>query len=262
MNCQQLFSMGGDRVSDRLKTLVDGKVREPRQDERRLVQNRWKRHQPKARKSYAANDQTYRVASHQFKRWLIRPSAPWTRLQDTKRSDYDVRSTADRTEVGLAKAHRWQMAAKRRWQTITKPSAVLFHRVASQTTIVFSRSYSSLEAFLKGKRPMPPRVTPTIPTYVYEIRPRAGNCGVDVISDALPFGPLWYTGPNAVSNAIDFAKFFSRSQHHAVILVYNEDGNVIEAQHARGRVQRAASSLIFGLSRRTKSWDNLLKRDG
>ena len=37
------------------------------------------------------------------------------------------------------------------------------------------------------------------------------NCGVDLISDALPFGRLWCEGPNAASNAIDYAKFRSRS---------------------------------------------------
>jgi hypothetical protein len=34
--------------------------------------------------------------------------------------------------------------------------------------------------------------------------------GVDLISDALPFGRLWYGEPNAVSNATSYAKFFSR----------------------------------------------------
>jgi hypothetical protein len=33
--------------------------------------------------------------------------------------------------------------------------------------------------------------------------------------------------PNAVGNAIGYAKFFSRS-HHAVIRVYDHAGNVIE----------------------------------
>ena len=51
--------------------------------------------------------------------------------------------------------------------------------------------------------------------------------GVDLISDALPFGRLWYDGPNAASNAIGYAKHRSRS-HHAVIRVYDETGNVIE----------------------------------
>ena len=39
---------------------------------------------------------------------------------------------------------------------------------------------------------------------------------VDLISDALPFGRLWYGEPNAISSAIGYAKFFSRS-HDAVI---------------------------------------------
>jgi hypothetical protein len=35
---------------------------------------------------------------------------------------------------------------------------------------------------------------------VYEIRPRKDHRGVDLISDALPFGRLWYAGP---STAVD-----------------------------------------------------------
>jgi len=38
---------------------------------------------------------------------------------------------------------------------------------------------------------------------------------------------LWYGEPNAISNAIGYAKLFSRS-HYAVIRVYDEAGNVIE----------------------------------
>ena len=34
----------------------------------------------------------------------------------------------------------------------------------------------------------------------------------DSISDVLPYGGLWYGGPNAISNAIGYAKFYSRSQ--------------------------------------------------
>jgi hypothetical protein len=43
----------------------------------------------------------------------------------------------------------------------------------------------------------------------------------------LPFGGLWYGEPNAISNAIGYAKFRSRS-HDAVIRVYDEADNVIE----------------------------------
>jgi hypothetical protein len=38
--------------------------------------------------------------------------------------------------------------------------------------------------------------------------------------------------PNAVSNAIDYAKFYSRS-HDAVIPVYDDRGNVIETHEHR-----------------------------
>ena len=52
------------------------------------------------------------------------------------------------------------------------------------------------------------------------MRPRKDHRGVDLISDALPFGRLWYGEPNEVSNAIDYAKFRSRS-HDGVIRVYD-----------------------------------------
>ena len=41
--------------------------------------------------------------------------------------------------------------------------------------------------------------------HIYEVRPRKDHYGVDLISDALPFGRLWYDGPNAASNAIGYA---------------------------------------------------------
>jgi hypothetical protein len=56
--------------------------------------------------------------------------------------------------------------------------------------------------------------------HVYEVRPRKDRRGVDLISDALPVGRLWYGEPGAASNAVDYAKFFSRS-HRAVIRVYD-----------------------------------------
>jgi len=62
---------------------------------------------------------------------------------------------------------------------------------------------------------------------LYEVRPRKDHRGVNLISDALPFGRLWYGEPNAISNAIGYATHRSRS-HDAVIRVYDEAGNVIE----------------------------------
>src|SRR6266436_1787089 len=66
-----------------------------------------------------------------------------------------------------------------------------------------------------------------------DARPRKDHRGADLISDALPFGRLWYGEPNAVSNAIDYAKFRSRS-HDAVIRVYDGAGNVIETHEHAG----------------------------
>jgi hypothetical protein len=37
---------------------------------------------------------------------------------------------------------------------------------------------------------------------VYQIRPRKNRRDVDLISDVLPLGRLWYGEPNAASNAI------------------------------------------------------------
>jgi hypothetical protein len=88
----------------------------------------------------------------------------------------------------------------------------------------------------------------TMTKHVYEVRPRKDHRGFDLISDALPFGRLWYAEPNAISHAIDYAKFYSRS-HNAVIRACDEAGNVLENTRARGRFQRVVSFLLA--SRRT-----------
>ncbi len=66
--------------------------------------------------------------------------------------------------------------------------------------------------------------------HVYEVRPRKDHRGVNLISDALPFGKLWYV---EVSDAIEYAKHRSRS-HHAVIRVLDEVGNVIDTHEQAG----------------------------
>ena len=73
----------------------------------------------------------------------------------------------------------------------------------------------------------------TRPAHVYEVRPRKDHRGVDLISDALPFGRLWYDGPNAASNAIGYASHYSRS-HDAVIRVYDAAGDLIETHEHKG----------------------------
>ena len=64
---------------------------------------------------------------------------------------------------------------------------------------------------------------------VYEIRPRNDRDGFDLISDRLRRGPIWYAGPDAVRNAVAFAKYRSLSRSRwAIIRVYNEAGKVTE----------------------------------
>jgi hypothetical protein len=60
--------------------------------------------------------------------------------------------------------------------------------------------------------------------HIYEVRPRKDKRGVDLISDALPFGRLWYDKPD---HAIGYAQDYSRS-HDVVIRVYDAASNVIE----------------------------------
>jgi hypothetical protein len=86
-------------------------------------------------------------------------------------------------------------------------------------------------------RTRPPLGTMTSSQHAYEVRLCKDHRGVDLISDALPFGRLWYGEQNAISNAINYAKFCSRSRH-AVIRVYDEAGNV-----------KIAGQLFFGASR-------------
>jgi hypothetical protein len=73
----------------------------------------------------------------------------------------------------------------------------------------------------------------TTPIHIYEIRRRADHHGVDLIFDALPYSPLWYRGPNAIRDAISFAKSRSRS-HDAVIHVYDAAGKLIEVHRHKG----------------------------
>ena len=66
--------------------------------------------------------------------------------------------------------------------------------------------------------------------HVYEVRPRKDHRGFDLISDALPFGRLWYL---KVADAIAYAKHRSRA-HDAVIHIYDEAGKEIELHRHKG----------------------------
>jgi hypothetical protein len=65
--------------------------------------------------------------------------------------------------------------------------------------------------------------------HLYEVRPRKDRRGFDLISNALPFGHLWYHQADA---AVSYAKFYSRSQP-AVIRVYDSAGAIMATfEHA------------------------------
>src|SRR5215475_6905336 len=65
----------------------------------------------------------------------------------------------------------------------------------------------------------------------YEVRPRNDHRGVDLISDVLPFGRLWYDTPD---HAIGYAMHRSRS-HDAVIRVYVRSTKRVHRPGDRGR---------------------------
>jgi len=67
--------------------------------------------------------------------------------------------------------------------------------------------------------------------HVYEVRPRKNKRGVDLISDVLAFGRLWYDTPD---NAIGYAMHSSRS-HDAAIRVHDAAGNVIATHEHKGQ---------------------------
>ena len=79
------------------------------------------------------------------------------------------------------------------------------------------------------------------------VRPRKDKRGVDLISDVLPFGRLWYDGPNAAAKAVGYAMHSSRS-HDAVIRVYDAAGNVIETHEHNGELKSGDRQSRYGVS--------------
>ena len=61
--------------------------------------------------------------------------------------------------------------------------------------------------------------------HVYEVRPRKDRRGIDLIGERLPLGVLWFEGPDAIKDAINYARFFSYS-HPAIIRVLDESGTL------------------------------------
>jgi len=63
----------------------------------------------------------------------------------------------------------------------------------------------------------------------YEVRPRKDRDGFDLISQLFRYGPIWYAGPDAIRNAIAYAKYRSHSRsQRAIIHVLDDSGTVIQ----------------------------------
>jgi hypothetical protein len=63
----------------------------------------------------------------------------------------------------------------------------------------------------------------------YEVRPRKDRDGFDLISKLFRYGPIWYAGPDAVRNAIAYAKYRSHSRsQRAIIRVLDDSGSVVQ----------------------------------
>jgi hypothetical protein len=64
---------------------------------------------------------------------------------------------------------------------------------------------------------------------VYEVRPRKDREGFDLISELFRYGPIWYAGPDAIRNAVAYAKYHSQSRsQRAIIRVLDDSGAVVQ----------------------------------
>ena len=64
---------------------------------------------------------------------------------------------------------------------------------------------------------------------LYEVRPRKDRDGFDLISALFRYGPIWYAGPDAIRNAIAYAKYRSNFRaQRAIIRVLDDCGEVVQ----------------------------------
>src|SRR4029077_15073059 len=80
--------------------------------------------------------------------------------------------------------------------------------------------------------------------HAYQVRPRKDKRGVDLISDALPFGRVWYDTPD---HAIGYAVQSSRSRD-AVIRVYDAAGKLTETHEHKRDVKRVVKFYTIKLT--------------
>jgi hypothetical protein len=104
-----------------------------------------------------------------------------------------------------------------KWSFVTSTHFLEFRPGGVHTRVGSGRR--SLRSSLISNSKQPPGMM-TSSQHVYDVRSRKDKRGFDLISDALPFGRLWY---GTVDDAIGYGQHFSRS-YDAVICVYYESG--------------------------------------
>ena len=67
---------------------------------------------------------------------------------------------------------------------------------------------------------------------LYEVRPRKDREGFDLMSKLFRYGPIWYAGPDAVRNAIAYAKYRSHSRSQRAIIRVLDDSGAVVQMHA------------------------------
>jgi len=86
------------------------------------------------------------------------------------------------------------------------------------------------------------------------VSPRKDHRSVDLISDALPFGRLWWGEPHAVIDAIGYVKHYSRLQLAVIRVDDDKSGraNTKNSNHRRARhvLRQQDDSLLSALSRK------------
>jgi len=70
--------------------------------------------------------------------------------------------------------------------------------------------------------------------HAYEVHPRKDHRSVDLVSDALPFGRLWYGGPDATTNGIRYVKSIQEIRTILSICVRDAYDNVTQTHHLWG----------------------------
>jgi hypothetical protein len=88
---------------------------------------------------------------------------------------------------------------------------------------------------MEGKRDRQNSLGLTTEHDVYEVRPRKDRDGFDLMSDQFRRGRIWYEGPDAVRQAVAYAKYRSWSRsHRAIIRVLDDSGAVIQTHESPG----------------------------